>query len=137
MARRLKVAEKRHAEYLERNADEMEAAEDAPSPAAERLAVQRAALDLARREKKSLIANFFAGVCAALDDHARARAVAGEPVRDHWWFAAVGHAVGVGRRHLAEFSLPSIEAVAEAEELTPDVQQAVFHSLRQLIAWQL
>jgi hypothetical protein len=86
---------------------------------------------------QALFANFFASACSALDEHAKARAAAGEALETPWWSAATGHIVNIGRRHLSEFSLAAIEAVAEAEELSEPVNEAIFKPLQQLVAWQL
>lgn len=90
-----------------------------------------------RPHLQALFANFFASACSALDEYAKARAAAGEALETAWWFTATGHIVSIGRRYLSEFSLAAIEAVAEAEELSKTVNEAIFKPLQQLVAWQL
>jgi len=130
----LKAEEDKYAEYVEMIGGEEEGS---TSAAGQRLETKRAISERARREKKELFANFFAGVCGAFDDHAKAAAAAGAPVETAWWSAAIGHAVGLCRRHIAEYSLSSVEAVVEVDELAAAVQRSVFERLREVSAWQL
>lgn len=91
----------------------------------------RADLEAARREKKALFANLFAGACAALSDHLGGGGTEG----DEWWVETLGRTRALGRLHWREINLDTVEMVAEGNELGAEVRSAVFGPLRQLEAY--
>ena len=84
----------------------------------------------ARREKKSAFANFFAGACAVLSEEAPADA--GDSTE--WRRVCVGRTHAIGRLHRNEFSLETVEMVAEGSDVAESVQAEVFGPLRKLEA---
>ena len=129
----------------ERRAAELRAAEDdddmdmggggggGGGPGAERLARAQEALDAARREKKALFANLFAGACAALGAQPSA---AGAP-RPAWCDVTLSHMRAIGRRYVRELSIEreTLEMVVEGSDVDTAVQAQLFEPLKQLTAY--
>ena len=99
-------------------------------PAAERLARTQEALDTARREKKALFANLFAGACAALG----AQAAGGAPLPT-WCGVTLSHMRAIGRRYIRELSIETIEMVVEGSDVDTAGQAQLFEPLKQLAAY--
>ena len=73
-------------------------------------------------------------MCAALGEHA-AGGAAGGAEGDLWWRTCLGHTHALGRLHWADFSLQTVEMVAEGSEgIAPSVREAVFAPMRQMRA---
>jgi len=100
-------------------------------PAAERLARSQEALDAARREKKALFANLFAGACAALGAQP---SVGGAPLPT-WCGVTLSHMRAIGRRYARELSIETIEMVVEGSDVDTAVQAQLFEPLKQLTAY--
>jgi len=127
----------------ERRAAELRAADDdddmdmggggggGGGPGAERLARAQEALDAARREKKALFANLFAGACAALG----AQPSAGGAPRPAWCDVTLSHMRAIGRRYVRELSIETLEMVVEGSDVDTAVQAQLFEPLKQLTAY--
>eukprot|EP00964_Phaeocystis_antarctica_P103705 scaffold68961_cov33-Phaeocystis_antarctica.AAC.2 len=100
-------------------------------PAAERLARAQEALDAARREKKALFANLFAGACAALSAQP---SVGGAPLPT-WCGVTLSHMRAIGRRYVRELSIETIEMVVEGSDVDTAGQAQLFEPLKQLTAY--
>ena len=100
-------------------------------PAAERLARAQEALDAARREKKALFANLFAGACAALGAQP---SVGGAPLPT-WCGVTLSHMRAIGRRYVRELSIETIEMVVEGSDVDTAGQAQLFEPLKQLTAY--
>ena len=100
-------------------------------PAAERLARAQEALDAARREKKALFANLFAGACAALGAQP---SVGGAPLPT-WCGVTLSHMRAIGRRYVRELSIETLEMVVEGSDADTAVQAQLFEPLKQLTAY--
>ena len=85
----------------------------------------------ARREKKAAFANLFAGACTALSDPPP---MADEAEGTEWRRMCIGRTHAVGRLYRNDFSLQTVEMVAEGSEISEEVRAEVFGPLRKLAA---
>lgn len=85
----------------------------------------------ARREKKSAFANLFAGACAALSSPPQ---MADAAEGAEWRRVCIGRTLAVGRLYRNDFSLETVEMVAEGSEITDTVREEIFAPLHQLEA---
>lgn len=127
-AGKLRSAERRHEDASRDGLD------DAAVLAAEdRVGDAKQAHEHARREKKAGFANFFAGACAVLSE---ADGAAGgssfAPTEPEWRRLYVGNVHAVGRLHRNEFSIETVEMVAEGSDVPESVREEVFEPLRRL-----
>jgi len=131
----LRAAERRHTSLSEDGLDD-----NAVLNAEERVADAKANHDRARREAKAAFANFFAGTCAVLseggDGAAGADGVGGAggvaSTDPEWRRMCAGHVHALGRLYRSEFSLETVEMVAEGSDVPEAVREEVFEPLRRL-----
>ena len=106
--------------------------------AEDRAADVKAAHEEARREKKAAFASLFAGACAVLGGDANGGAPAellgrmGAADRAEWRRVCLGRIHAVGRLYRGDFSLETVETVAEGSDVPEAVRDEVFAPLRQL-----
>ena len=128
LVERLTREHERQLRDAERQRDRAQAAAD---EAAKGRKTAQEALDAARREKKALFANLFAGACAALG----AQPSAGGAPRPAWCDVTLSHMRAIGRRYVRELSIETLEMVVEGSDVDTAVQAQLFEPLKQLTAY--
>lgn len=100
------------------------------------VAEARVDLDDARRYKKAMLANLFAGACGLLSTHqVAATAASGMPRFHEWYRVVLARTLALGRRYASEFSLATVEIVVEGNDVAESVRDLVFPPLRQVQAY--
>ena len=121
----LRSAERRHEDLARDGRDDQ-----AVLGAEERANEVRQKHEHVRREKKAAFANLFAGACAVLSEEAADGGVA--PTEPEWRRLCIGHVHALGRLHRNQFSLETVEMVAEGSDVPEGLREEVFEPLRKL-----
>ena len=98
------------------------------------MADAKAASERARRECKATFANLFAGICTVLSDANQADDASAAYTAE-WRRVVLGHSHGIGRLHLHDFSLETVEIVAESSDVADGVRGMLFAPLRQQLTF--